>query len=165
MVPCFFQACGSLLEGYSSWDERSALPDKEKGLFCFFLQRSALCSSYFCPFFYPRDGTRQSIGCFHGRISERALQKLKRWVVMKSSSCQSDFEATPGPARDLSLDHQRREGRAVPRDGEQRKKSLFCLLTLLWLLGKSRLDSLLCCPENFGQRYLLLEEYHGFYRG
>lgn len=87
-VPGFLQACSSLLGGYSSWDERSVLLDKEKGLsfsFIFFsLQCSALCSNYFYSFFHPRDGMRQSIGCSHGLVSERALRKLKRGVIIKS---------------------------------------------------------------------------------
>lgn len=91
MVAWFLQACGGLLGGYSSWDKRLVLLDKEKGLTFFFfffaLQHSALCSCYFYSFFYPRDGMRQSIGCFHGLVSDRALQKLKRWVIIKSSSC------------------------------------------------------------------------------
>lgn len=99
MVPCFLQACGSLLGGYSLWEERSGLLDKEKGLAFFLLQCFAVCLSYFCSFFHPCDGMRPSIGCFHGLVSERALQELKRWVIIKSLSCSRCFEATPGPAR------------------------------------------------------------------
>lgn len=36
-VPGFLQACSSLLGGYSSWDKRSVLLDKEKGLSFSFL--------------------------------------------------------------------------------------------------------------------------------
>lgn len=36
------------------------------------------------------------------------------------------FETTPGPTHDLSLDHQRGEGRAVAQGGEQKiEKSFF----------------------------------------
>lgn len=91
MVAWFLQACGGLLGGYSSWDKRLVLLDKEKGLtfFFFFFPCSTLhCArAIFILFFYPRDGMRQSIGCFHGLVSDRALQKLKRWVIIKSSSC------------------------------------------------------------------------------
>lgn len=63
----------------------------------------------------------QSIGCFHGLVSERALQKLKRYRLLLSPHHAKDaFKPDLDPP---SLDHQRIEGRAVPRAGEQRKKS------------------------------------------
>lgn len=78
MVPCFLQACSSLLGGYSSWDERSILLDKEKGLsFLFSLRCSAVCWSYFYSFLHPRDGMRQSMGCFHGLVSEEGFAEVE----------------------------------------------------------------------------------------
>lgn len=46
MIACSLQARGSLLGGYSSWDERSILLDKEKRLsfLLFFFFRAALCA-------------------------------------------------------------------------------------------------------------------------
>lgn len=44
MVAWFLQACGGLLGGYSSWDKRLVLLDKEKGLTFFFFFLAALCT-------------------------------------------------------------------------------------------------------------------------
>lgn len=45
MVAWFLQACGGLLGGYSLWDKRLVLLDKEKGLtFFFFFFLAALCT-------------------------------------------------------------------------------------------------------------------------
>lgn len=44
MVAWFLQACGGLLGGYSLWDKRLVLLDKEKGLTFFFFFLAALCT-------------------------------------------------------------------------------------------------------------------------
>lgn len=83
VVPCFLQACGRLLGVILHGMRGQVCLTKRRGFLFLLLQ----CLSYFCSYLHPHDGMRQSIGWFHGLVSERALQELKRWVIIKSSSC------------------------------------------------------------------------------